>query len=293
MPSNDEIALLGSEIHYLTSTGSGLEYKIHVRWIGSRKGEKPIVLYHPDANGTFGGVVSSLRLPQLYGSIPPVLVIGIGYRIQREHEMYQLRARDLTPFQGDPTFAAKNWESGRADEFLDFIRDDLKPWVALQYGVDPDDDVFFGYSLGGLFGTYVLLTQPETFKRYGLGSPSLWFQGHAIFKLEADRASSRDDLAAEVFFSTGELETPRGAHCLEATLPEGKREAAKAAREAEIAMVGEIDMVQDMVTMVERLRERNYPSLKMGSEVLSDESHYTATLRCLSKSMRFLFDARG
>jgi hypothetical protein len=57
--------------------------------------------------------------------------------------------------------------------------------VLSRYGVDPDDDAYFGHSLGGLFGTYALLAEPTRFRRYGVGSPSLWWDHGAIFEHEA------------------------------------------------------------------------------------------------------------
>jgi predicted alpha/beta superfamily hydrolase len=56
---------------------------------------------------------------------------------------------------------------------LAFLRDELKPWLQERYGADPDDSMFFGDSLGGLFATYVLLNEPTTFRRYGIGGPAL------------------------------------------------------------------------------------------------------------------------
>ena len=59
---------------------------------------------------------------------------------------------------------------GGADRFLAFITDELKPWVQDRYAVASDDSMFFGDSRGGLFATYVLLTEPSTFRRYGSGA---------------------------------------------------------------------------------------------------------------------------
>jgi len=293
VPTNDESAILHTEIGYLASVAAGAEYKIHVCKLGSSREVPTIVLYLPDANTAFGLAVQAVRSLQLGGHIPPVLIVGIGYRIQESNESFSLRSRDLTPFAGDPSIDARNWESGRADQFLEFIRTELKPWVASKFDVDPDNDMFFGFSLGGLFGTYVLLTQPDTFKRYGLGSPSLWLKDRAIFKLEAARALSQDDLSATVFFSAGALETPEGDQIVRSTLPERKRAAAEAAHRSQTSIAGEINVVKDMQDMVAALRSRSYPSLNIGSEVLDDEFHLTAAPRCFIKSLRFYFEARS
>jgi predicted alpha/beta superfamily hydrolase len=182
-----------------------------------------------------------------------VLVVGIGYRVQDETETLAPRSRDLTPstYEGE-----SEWPSGGAPQFLQFIRDELKPWVAKTFDVDPDDDVFFGFSYGGLFGTFVLLTQPNTFKRYGIVSPSLWFNSKSIFELEAEYASSHDDLVAKVYFGAGELESPEGKRIHREWLPEDRRAAAEAKAAAEAESGNEVNMVEDMQEMVAVLKSR-------------------------------------
>jgi hypothetical protein len=163
--------------------------------------------------------------------------------------------------------------------------------VAKTFDVDPDDDVFFGFSYGGLFGTFVLLTQPNTFKRYGIVSPSLWFNSKSIFELEAEYASSHDDLVAKVYFGVGELESPDGKRIHREWLPEDRRAAAEAKAAAEAESCNEVNMVEDMQEMVAVLKSRNYRGLTLDGEVLADEFHLTGGFALFSHSMRFLFDA--
>jgi uncharacterized protein len=66
----------------------------------------------------------------------------------------------------------------------------LKPWVRERYDADPGDNAYFGNSLGGLFGAYVLLNEPATFQRYGLGSPSFWYHNGVIFEQEKAYAAT-------------------------------------------------------------------------------------------------------
>jgi ferri-bacillibactin esterase len=78
--------------------------------------------------------------------------------------------------------------SGGADRFLLLIKEELKPWVADHFAADPDNDIFFGNSLGGLSRAHVLVSEPQTFKQYGLGSASLWHNRGSIFETEATYA---------------------------------------------------------------------------------------------------------
>jgi predicted alpha/beta superfamily hydrolase len=171
---------------------------------------------------------------------------------------------------------------GGADRFVGFIVDELQPWVRDRYRVDPDDSAYFGHSQGGLFGNWVLLTHPTTFRRYGLGSPSLWWDHDMMFGLEAAYAARHDDLPAKVFFAVGAFEDHDGRQREVERLP---------ADEREIAGLRHIDMVADTERMVAALRSRGYPGLVVGSVVLPDEFHVTVAPVNLSRSLRFLFDA--
>jgi predicted alpha/beta superfamily hydrolase len=283
--SDDDSPLAGTEVHYLRSHHVGDEFKLFVGHCGSAASPTPIpVLYITDANGYFGIAVDIIRSLQLARHLPPLLVVGIGYRCGGLDETLSLRTRDLTP-SADAGFARLFPELGTmggASELLAFIQSELKPWVETRYRVDRNDATYFGHSLGGLFGAYVLLTEPKTFQRYGLGSPSLWWDDEVIFSYEASYAEAHDDLSAKVFLGIGADETQEGR----------RREAVNhepALREKATAWY--IDMVDDMERMVKRLRGRRYPSLSIASAVFPDEFHVTAPPINLSRALRFLFDA--
>jgi predicted alpha/beta superfamily hydrolase len=171
---------------------------------------------------------------------------------------------------------------GGAERFLAFIREELQPWVQSRYRVDANDSAYFGHSLGGLFGTHVLLTEPATFRRYGIGSPSLWWDNDTMFDYEATYAKTHDDLPARAFFSVGAFEDHDGRQREASRLPADER--AKAG-------LRYVDMVADTERMVTSLRKRGYPNLDIASVVLPDEFHITVPHLNLSRSLRYLFDA--
>jgi hypothetical protein len=284
VPGNDGSPLADTEVHHLRSEHVGDEFRIFVGRCGARDGEAPVALYVTDANGLFGGAVDTIRLMQLSAHLPPLLVVGIGYRRGAIHETVAVRIRDLTPTV-DPAYARifpDQSRMGGAGRFLAFIRDELKPWVATRYEVDPEDSAYFGHSMGGLFGTYSLLTEPTTFRRYGIGSPSLWWDHDAVFEHEAAYAEAHPDLPAKAFFAVGAHEDHDGRQREASRLPEDER--AKAG-------LRYIDMVADTDRMVTALRSRHYPSLELDQVVLPGEFHVTVPLLNLSRSLRYLFDA--
>jgi hypothetical protein len=282
--TNDHSPLADSEVHFLTSEHVGDEFKIFIGHCGEPGTEPAAVLYLTDANGIFGGAVELVRFMQLSGHLPAMLIVGIGYRVGGLRDAIALRTRDLTP-SSDPSFAAifpAQAIMGGAGNFLQFIRHELMPWVEARYHVGAADTAYFGHSLGGLFGTYVLLTEPTTFQGYGLGSPSLWWDYYAIFERERRFAEVHSDLPARVFFSVGDYEDHDGRQREVERLPPDER--AKSG-------LRYIDMVADTGRMVATLRARHFPNLHIDSVIFPGEFHVTVQHLNLSRSVRHLFDA--
>src|SRR5690242_13516553 len=148
-----------------------------------------------------------------------MLVVGVGHRGSTIRDTHHQRQRDFT--------------SDGAERFLAFIRDELKPWVGDRYPADPDDSAFYGASLGGLFATHVLLKEPSTFRRYGIGSPAYWWDDGVMFAKEAEYAKSHSDLTARVFVSVGGDENPQGARRQMERLPPDRRAKAEAEEAAD------------------------------------------------------------
>src|SRR5262249_16284860 len=120
--------------------------------------------------------------------------------------------------------------------------EELMPWVGERFGIDPRGGTYFGHSFGGLFGTDVLLSEPDTFARYVIGSPSLWWQRGIMFEREQSYAATHDDLVARVFMSVGADEDHDG------RMREVSRQPAEA---QEFAAKWKIDMVRLMQRMAD------------------------------------------
>jgi hypothetical protein len=284
LPADDGSPLAGSEVHYLRSEHVGDEFKIFIGHCGGSDDVAPVALYVADGNGMFASAVDIVRLMQLSAHLPPILVVGIGYRMGSLEDTVSVRARDLTPTP-DALIARISpavTVMGGAPRFLAFIRDELQPWVRSRYRVDAEDSAYFGHSLGGLFGTFVLLTSPDTFRKYGIGSPSLWWDDDMMFDYEVAYADAHDDLPAKVFFTVGAFEDHDGRQREASRLP---------AEEGAKANLRYIDMVADTERMVDSLRGRQYPSLDLANVVQPDEFHITVAPLNLSRSLRHLFDA--
>lgn len=235
------------------------------------------VLYVLDANLFFGTAVELTRLmSQLYGELPPLMVVGIGYDTDVPAIQAELRARDFTPTEdagfGDmarsmpgapePTLP-EGRRLGRAAPFLDFLTEEVVPFVEDRYEVAEEGATLFGSSLGGLFTLHALLERPEAFGAYVAVSPAIWWDGAEILKRVEPLRSARDDLDAELFLAVG-----------------GKEE------RADIPALAPFKMVSNLEAFAQALRSRDYPSLDITTFVAEGESHTTVVPVALTRALR-------
>ena len=293
---NDESPLADTEVHYLTSDIVNDEFKIFVGHCGTAGQHRVPVLYLTDANGYFGGAVDIVRSMQLGFHLPPLLIVGIGYRAAGIGDIISPRTRDLTPTR-DGGFAKlfpDQAAMGGASRLLAFINQELKPWVADRYDADQGNATYFGHSFGGLFGTYVLLTAPAEFRRYIIGSPSLWWHhgvmlraetlsaGPASLTREIGTSQIDNDDPMVVYLGVGANETHEGR----------QREVANmSAEERGISASRYIDMVADTVRLAEQLRRLDWLKARVELDILPGEFHITVPLLTLSRGLRNVFDA--
>src|SRR6201999_1983766 len=101
-----------------------------------------------------------------------------------------LRLRDMTP---DHDASIRRSHAGRSAFFLRFIKEELKPYIQKNYRASTDA-VYAGMAIGGVFGLYVLFHEPETFKRYLIASPSIWYDSTVLFKYEKEYVQTHHDL---------------------------------------------------------------------------------------------------
>ncbi|QDT52632.1 Ferri-bacillibactin esterase BesA [Caulifigura coniformis] len=199
---------------------AGRDYRL---LISSPEGEPPEagfpVLYVLDANSCFGTVVEAQRLQVRRGQttgITPAVIVGIGYPGDGPFDPGR-RTYDLTT----PGEAGKlprrpdgsPWPaSGGADEFLDFIENEVKPLVESRVQIDRSRQAIFGHSFGGLFVLHAMFNRPEAFHSYIAASPSVWWNDFALQKAEERFAKrcAQSPVRLRLRVTTGELEKNSG-----------------------------------------------------------------------------------
>jgi predicted alpha/beta superfamily hydrolase len=139
---------------------------------------------------------------------------------------------------------------GGAPAFLDFMIDTVRPQLAADYRMDPNDNCLFGHSGGGMFAGFALFARPGAFSSYIIGSPSLYGSNQKVFKLEEEYAAGHDDLKANIFFGGSSSEIVN-------------------------QVAASWSLIGSMVRLAELLALRNYPSTKVTLKLFPDESHLT------------------
>jgi len=139
-------------------------------------------------------------------------VILVGISDQKDiKEGFSSRRRDYSIRKSSNPERQAKYQFGQASNHLTFIRNDVIKTIERNYRTDPSNRTYFGFSLGGLFGAYALMSQPDTFKNYILGSPSLWRDIPLLFSLENAALKSKGQ-EINLFITYGELEKELGVH---------------------------------------------------------------------------------
>jgi len=236
--------------------------------------DKYPVVYVTDAGPNFSGLMGSIPLMQLVNDLPSFVLVGISYKSQNSMDSMSLRNRDLTPTNDKVWMATQKdmykifgedlpqVEAGGAKYFLDFINDEIKPFINNKYYVDTTDQTYCGFSLGGLFGLYTLFNSSNSFKRYVIGSPSIWWDDRYILKVEEEYAKKNKNLSAKVFMSIGDLEEEEGDN---------------------------FKMILNMKTLSKTLLSRKYEGLDLKTAIFEDETHCSAISATLNRGLRNVF----
>ena len=261
-----------TEVWDVADPVSGRTYQVFVA-LPSSYGEQPQrrypVLYVTDADYAFP-VIKQIgrRLNVERPNVEEFILVGLSYA-KGEGGM-QSRRRDYTPTPNGPSTAPADAVHGKAAAYAAYVRDQVLPFVAKRYRTDERRRLFLGHSYGALLGTEILFSEPKLFDGYVLGSPSFWYDRHHMAEREKTYAAKHKDLPARVYMYIGEYEEMR---------PGDPRYAR------------DVNMVTDTRTMDRALRSRTYPSLRMETEVLNDEDHFTVAPRGFTRGLQYLLPA--
>lgn len=205
-----DLTLPRIQIVPIKDTGADRQYELYIKLPqGYTKNKDKIypVIYFTDAD---------THIELLSGTefiMQDVILVGISDQkdLNKELDGHSSRARDYSISKSSNPERQAKYQFGQASNHLTFIRNDVIKFIESNYRTDPSNRTYFGFSLGGLFGTYAFMTQPDTFKNYILGSPSLWRDIPLLFSLE-NAALNTKALEINLFITYGELEQELSVH---------------------------------------------------------------------------------
>lgn len=192
--------------------------------------------------------------------IEELIIVGISYSKGSSAQIS--RTRDYTPTYAPDEKGAHSSEaqkhSGKARQYIQFIEEEVFPLLSKKYSVDELNKIYIGHSFGGLLGIYILLVKPEIFQKYIIGSPSLWYDKGAIFRLEEAYAKTNNTMKAEVFMYIGSEENKNNHK----------------------------SMVEDVLFYEKKLKSRQYKGLNISTRVLEGATHFSAFSLLLTDGLK-------
>jgi hypothetical protein len=275
-PEHEPVRLSATKVVTLPAIKTGRKYDLWIAYPANYDAAKKYPVVFVLDGGYAFPLVRSIRnlLGQQGRNIQDFILVGLPPQtglssLESRSRDYTFSDPKLNPANDPADYSAPHY--GEAESFRDYLETQVLPYAREQLNADPKKLVFVGHSYGGLFGAYVLLTKPELFSAYILGSPSLWFNKHEILNYEKSYAASNRDLQARVVMYAGEFETygPTPRH------------------------FKTTDLVGSMRSFEAQLKRRNFPSLEIRSYVLPGEDHLTVFPTLVSRGLLWALPGFG
>ncbi|MEO1187920.1 MAG: alpha/beta hydrolase-fold protein [Pseudomonadota bacterium] len=101
------------------------------------------------------------------GILPPAIIVGIWNTNERWQEYAPQKVIESLSGDTSSEWLGPDLPALKADAYLRFITQDLKPFIDATYQTAPDRDhtVIMGSSMGGLISLYAMAEYPDTFSR--------------------------------------------------------------------------------------------------------------------------------
>jgi uncharacterized protein len=163
------------------------------------------------------------------------------------------RNRDYTP-------TAYAHGLGGAENYYRFLKEELIPAVATRYNIKPaNEKTLIGHSFGALFAHYAMFQNraDNPFNKFIAVGCSFWYDSGVIFDYEKEYSLHHTDLNVSYYAGMGSLE-------------------------------GGVNLAS-FDEMNERLKNRQYPKLKMNTQIIKKQGHSGSTFVGFKQGMDYVF----
>jgi predicted alpha/beta superfamily hydrolase len=215
------------------------------------------VLYLLDGQMFFEAVTGDVRYLSGDASprIPEMIVVGIPSE-QRVRDSSPSRSLKGPLGKDDPVYEV----SGGADPFLQFLTDELAPYIDRTYSTS-GYRILAGYSFTGLAVAHAVFTRPQAFHGYLAIDPSWWWDDYLLEKEASKFIASAKVERRELFVTTTTNNPP------EPYLPK----------------------LRYVDTLSAMLDASPVPGLRFGMKIYDDETHHSLTLRSIRDGLSHIF----
>jgi uncharacterized protein len=187
----------------------------------------------------------------------PANYVGLGYPTD-EHSAYgALRGYDYT-LSRDPNDKGDAARGGGPD-FLKFLANEVKPFIASRYPVDTSKQILYGKSLGGLMVLAQLFSDPTAFSTYIAASPAIARSNREVLNGEAEfsRRAKAGELKLNLLITVGGAETAG-------------------------------PMIPNASELAKRLGALNPEKVKVSYAVFPDENHVLVSLASIGRALGYI-----
>jgi predicted alpha/beta superfamily hydrolase len=134
------------------------------------------------------------------GKIKDVIVVGIGsgldaqsWAINRYFD-YTISVDTLSERKADKKYGVPKGtvKTGGAGRFLESIKNEIVPYIDKHYKTNNDRGIT-GHSLGGLFTAFCLINSDGYFTRFGINSPSLYWDDDEFLNQAVTEIENKND----------------------------------------------------------------------------------------------------
>ncbi len=257
--------------HTITSNIMGKDYQLYISFPKKYSTKDTIsypVLYVLDGRFAFSSIIGTKDILDLFSDeIEDVIIVGIGsglnipsWLINRTYDY--TTSIDTTSdrnMENQFGFPEGTLKSGGADEFLNCIKTEIIPFVDKHYKTNTDRGIT-GHSLGGLFTAYCFTNSDGYFTRFGISSPSLWWDNEELLDKTVAQFTANESFdipATRVFICVGENEGP--------------------------------SMVPPMETFKSSLEAADYKNIDLNWQIFDGESHLSVWPASISKTITTLY----
>ena len=196
------MSIADSQVRLLQSEIANQEYELLIKLpTGYAHSDKIYpVIYFLDAQWDFPLMVSTIGQSYYDGFIPDAVLVGIQWGGENPNPSV-LRERDFTP-----SHMADVNNSGGAAKFLQFIKQELIPFINTEYRTN-DNRVLMGSSYGGLFTLYALFNEPNLFNGYIPTSSASAWDNNLLFSYAKAFAAKKLTRPIRLYSAIGEFDS--------------------------------------------------------------------------------------